>query len=217
VFGINASNISQIAYFKIRLNGNSDVAFVAYNNNAFNVDLILPTKLSSFSGKISSAGHDLNWQTVSESNTDKFIVERSTDASSFMAIGTVKAAGNSTSRLNYHFVATGAQGTAFYRLKMVDVDGKSTYSGTISLTSGTETTVKLTAYPNPASKSVFVKHPYTSGAGTIQVFNAQGLLVDQVRATGNQTRIEISQLNRGNYHVSFHSDGNRQITTLIVN
>src|SRR4029078_715436 len=37
VFGINSSNINQIAYFKIRLNGNSDVAFVAYNNKTFNV------------------------------------------------------------------------------------------------------------------------------------------------------------------------------------
>ena len=37
VFGINSSNIQNIAYFKIRLNGNSDVAFVAYNNKAFNV------------------------------------------------------------------------------------------------------------------------------------------------------------------------------------
>ena len=36
-FGINAANIGQVVYFRIRLNGNSDVAFVAYNNKTFNL------------------------------------------------------------------------------------------------------------------------------------------------------------------------------------
>ncbi len=36
-FGINASNINRVVYFRIRLSGESDVAFVAYNNKTFNV------------------------------------------------------------------------------------------------------------------------------------------------------------------------------------
>ena len=41
-FGINASNINQIVYFRIRLSGDSDVAFVAYNNKTFNLASTLP-------------------------------------------------------------------------------------------------------------------------------------------------------------------------------
>lgn len=40
-FGINASNINSIAYFKITLSGDSDVAFVAYNTTTINVSQVL--------------------------------------------------------------------------------------------------------------------------------------------------------------------------------
>ena len=41
VFGLDASNISDIAYFKINLNGNSDIAFVAYNATTITVQQVL--------------------------------------------------------------------------------------------------------------------------------------------------------------------------------
>jgi hypothetical protein len=40
-FGINAANIGNIAYFKIDLSGNSDVAFVAYNTTTVTVQQVL--------------------------------------------------------------------------------------------------------------------------------------------------------------------------------
>lgn len=41
-FGINASNIGNIAYFKITLSGTSDIAFVAYNSATISVQAVLP-------------------------------------------------------------------------------------------------------------------------------------------------------------------------------
>ncbi|MBL7699171.1 MAG: T9SS type A sorting domain-containing protein [Chitinophagaceae bacterium] len=40
-FGINASNISNVAYFKITLSGTSDIAFVAYNSATITVQAVL--------------------------------------------------------------------------------------------------------------------------------------------------------------------------------
>jgi hypothetical protein len=40
-FGINASNIGSIAYFKINLSGTSDIAFVAYNSTTITVQAVL--------------------------------------------------------------------------------------------------------------------------------------------------------------------------------
>ncbi len=40
-FGINATNIGQIAYFKITLSGDSDLAFVAYNATTINISAVL--------------------------------------------------------------------------------------------------------------------------------------------------------------------------------
>ena len=41
-FNINASNIGNIAYFKITLSGTSDIAFVAYNSATISVQAVLP-------------------------------------------------------------------------------------------------------------------------------------------------------------------------------
>jgi hypothetical protein len=41
-FGINASNIGNIAYFKITLSGTSDIAFVAYNSATISMQAVLP-------------------------------------------------------------------------------------------------------------------------------------------------------------------------------
>jgi len=47
MFGINASNISSIAYFKIVLSGDSDIAFVAYNTKTVSVNQILASPVGS--------------------------------------------------------------------------------------------------------------------------------------------------------------------------
>lgn len=40
-FGINSSNIADVAYFKINLSGTSDIAFVAYNSTTITVQAVL--------------------------------------------------------------------------------------------------------------------------------------------------------------------------------
>lgn len=216
VFGINASNISSIAYFKISLNGNSDVAFVAYNNSAFNVGLILPTKLTSFTATSANNAIDLNWQTASENNTSKFIVERSYDGSSFMPIGTVKAAGVSNIRRNYSFTAPAYNGRSYYRLKMTDLDGQSTFSTVVSVNSGASTDISVNIYPNPATSYAIVKHPFVSGSETIRIVNAQGVTVSQVKATVGQTKLDLSKVARGVYHVVYSSAAGNQALAFVA-
>ncbi|HTE25038.1 T9SS type A sorting domain-containing protein [Flavitalea sp.] len=205
VFGINASNIANIAYFKITLSGDSDVGFVAYNNKAFNVDLILPTTLKSFSGKPLNNGIQLNWQTASESNSDKFIVEKSLDGNAFVAIGSTKAAGNSNNLRQYSFMAPSNAGKSYYRIKMVDIDGKSKYSAVITINSGVPDSLVIAAYPNPSTGYTYIIHPSGSDKGTIRIYNGQGLILNQIRTSGEKTRLDLTHLATGNYHVVYDS------------
>jgi hypothetical protein len=58
---------------------------------------ILPIVLSDFTAVVNQGAVDLNWTTATESNSDHFAIQRSTDAGSTWAvIGTVAAAGNSS-------------------------------------------------------------------------------------------------------------------------
>jgi hypothetical protein len=64
--------------------------------------MILPVKLVSFTAMLSSNKKvDLEWVTASEINTSHFVIERSTDGSTFSDAGTVFAFGNTTEQKNY--------------------------------------------------------------------------------------------------------------------
>jgi hypothetical protein len=106
------------------------------NINAFVLKLappgVAPLTLLTFSAKaINDHEAVMQWGTAQEENTDKFIVERSSNQRDFASLGSVKAAGNSAMPRNYFFTdKTALTGTSFYRLKMMDNDGSFTYSET---------------------------------------------------------------------------------------
>src|SRR6202035_5154257 len=64
----------------------------------------LPLLLESFTATRVDTKGLLQWTTSQEVNSDKFIIEKSTDANHYNAIGTVKAQGNSSTTSNYQFI-----------------------------------------------------------------------------------------------------------------
>ena len=96
----------------------------------------LPVTLVSFSATNAGRKNLLEWETASEINNDKFIIERSVGGQDFKNIGFVYGQGNSNVLMHYSFTDTNPlQGINYYRLKQVDFDGKYTYSQIISATS----------------------------------------------------------------------------------
>ena len=96
----------------------------------------LPIKLKSFTAVNDHNTVLLKWETASEINSNYFEVERSDDAQFFQSIGKVKATTNTSSLTSYNYADTKAAssgGNIFYRLKMVDLDGTTRYSNTVSI------------------------------------------------------------------------------------
>ena len=86
---------------------------------------VLPVELTKFTGYNDGDVNVLNWTTASELNSLKFEVEKSLDAINFTYIGERPAAGNSSLPLNYSLVDEHPiVGNNYYRLKMIDMDGK---------------------------------------------------------------------------------------------
>ena len=218
-FGINASNISQIAYFKIRLSGTSDVAFVSYNQNAINMaNSILPVKLTSFSGKVVDNLVQLNWQTSSEMNSDRFVIESATDGTQFKSIDSVRAAGSSSASHEYKFAhAPVKAGTIYYRLKQVDRDGNIEYSRTVTVNYNPIVN-KISAYPNPTTSYMVINHPVAGNAEKLQVYSMNGLLVFQKNLAENsiQTRVELSSLPKGSYQAVLIKQNEKSSLKIIV-
>jgi hypothetical protein len=117
----------------------------------------LPLELVQFAvTKANKQDADADWTTMNESNIRDFDVQRSLDGRSFVKIGTVKAIGHSHTAQRYHFLdeklpVTIAQTIFYYRLKINELDGSSTYSPVQSVAFEGQRSSGITAevFPNP--------------------------------------------------------------------
>ena len=103
---------------------------------AVNYSSVLPLCVLEFKGWVNDDDAILNWKTDNESNTDKFIVERSINGTQYTAIGSVNSA-NTPGVHNYAYTDAdiNSLGTdiVYYRLKQIDIDGHYTYSKIVTL------------------------------------------------------------------------------------
>ena len=89
-----------------------------------------PLTLLSFTATPTEKEVTLHWQTEDEVDTDIFLLQRSPDATDFITIATLPAAGHARGqRLNYsHTDPTPLPGSNYYRLTTRDFDGSITRS-----------------------------------------------------------------------------------------
>lgn len=132
----------------------------------------LPLTLTNFSGQAAVAGNLLSWQTASEENTAYFEVQRTTaGVPAFEDLGQVPAAGNSSLPRQYSYTdafSGATHPTYSYRLKMVDQDGRYTYSPIVTLQSMVPS-LTVTVSPNPFLQpvSVSVGSPVAATANVV--------------------------------------------------
>ena len=195
--------------------GKPDIATANYASASVSIfqnkmGTTLPLQLTDFTGEIKNNHALLQWHTATELNTKYFTIEYAKDGVNFSGIGKTDAAGNSTAGHTYSFTHSNpSEGFNYYRLKMVDNDGKFTYSSVIKLLLDEENPSKMTVYPNPAGDYAFVKHPICRG--TIKVINMYGITVKTV-ITGNEstTKVGLGDLAAGYYKIEW-TDGIRMV------
>ena len=113
---------------------------------------VLPVQLTEFTATAQSTRVHLRWVTASELHNNRFEIERSVNARNFERVGTVAGQGTSNQGHTYAFLDTPpTAGLLYYRLRQVDTDGASTYSGV------------QTVQVEPAAKAVSVRPNPTAG------------------------------------------------------
>lgn len=156
----------------------------------------LPIELASFRGETLKDNNLLRWQTATEKNVEKYILERSLDGREWEKIGEVKATGNSSIVRSYSFNDIDPLERGYYRLKVFDNDGSISYSHVLFLERNSDASFTITQiFPNPASQNIFVH--YTSaneGEITYSILNMYGeeLLMGEKKGTTNQDYLELS-------------------------
>jgi len=110
----------------------------------------LPVALVKLEANYDNGIAHLFWKTEQEMNSSHFEIEHSSTGNYFHSLGTVKAAGTSNLEINYRFDDLKANGGLnYYRLKMIDTDGKFTYSNIAKVNVNINETFITTVYPSP--------------------------------------------------------------------
>ncbi|MFN0256915.1 glycosyl hydrolase [Pedobacter ureilyticus] len=154
---------------------------------------VLPVTLNNFTAKKQNNSEVLlKWETLSETNSHSFIIERSTDGLNFVSIGEQLAKGNATSLNSYSFVdRRPANGNNYYRLKQVDINNDFDYSAVEQVKMAIDNR-NLQVYPNPASSYVHLFGLESNKIHSYALFNILGLKVASGKVLN--ARIDLPQL-----------------------
>ncbi len=116
----------------------------------------LPVGLVEFKGKLTNEKNSLlQWSTSFEKNNKQFEIELSRDGNNFVQLDQVKSKGDAALGNAYNYLhARPARGMNYYRLKQVDIDGRSSYSNVISILVDGQHDPRPFVSPNPASESI---------------------------------------------------------------
>ncbi|MEO9021429.1 MAG: T9SS type A sorting domain-containing protein [Ginsengibacter sp.] len=191
---------------------------VTYTATTVELNIIagaLPLHLLSFTGSVLQNGRNqLQWKTANESNIDYFSIERSDNGNTFTQLLKQTAVGMGDN--SYEIVdANPLPGLNFYRLKIVDKDGKFTYSDIIRLKNNANSSFSV--FPNPAKNNLVVTHPAGDQQSFIRLVQADGKVVYRLTISVGaiQSSLDISKLTPGIYFVLVYA-GNTTNTFKVV-
>ena len=172
---------------------------------------ILPLKLISFTGRLINGNEAiLNWQSSGGLDGSRFEIAWSNDKRYWQTVGTIASTSND-SISSYSWKYSQPSLINFYRLKMIDIDGRFTYSPLIRV-NGSEKAVVI--YPNPAKNNVIISS-FSDKPATVVFLNSSGKIM--LRKTINEpvSSIDISKFTPGNYMIRIIRDNKATIYQLV--
>jgi hypothetical protein len=138
----------------------------------------LPVSLTNFSGNNTGNYNNLNWHVEQEDKLSHYELQKAADGNIFTTIKNIPSKNNTTA-YSYTYkdaIAENFSGTNYYRLKIIDTDGKYTYSKTIAITAKSGQSFKVT--DNFFTNQFTVKY-YTQQRQltSLKLYNGQGKLI----------------------------------------
>ena len=172
----------------------------------------LPLNLLSFKAGYDAGAVKAAWITTNEVNTLNFVVERSSNGTNFITVGSVVARNTAGSNSYTFSDVNPLQGISYYRLKMVDKDGLYKYSKVAVVNSKQMGTLSI--YPNPVVNELTIAHSAAKAGATLQILTIDGRKITTVTVGSGtvQTSIDVSKLAAGNYMLLFQNNGEISVT-----
>ncbi len=153
----------------------------------------LPVYVSSFIANKNNQSILLNWIVENEINFKQYEVELSLNGIDFKKLETIKA--NNQPSYQYQFTTTNNK--CFVRLKLVDNNGKFTYTNTIAVT----TKSLIDIYPNPTKNNVNIHlKKYDSNVSLI-IIDVNGKIIKKIENIFKDVAISTGEFVNGTYYI----------------
>lgn len=219
---VSNSGISDVAV-RTHADNTRTVYFLATNNGlgAFKSATPLPVTLTSFDASLVKGQSTLTWGTAAETNNKGFELYRATEGTDFKKIDFIAAKssnGNSATALTYTYVdRTAKAGVNYYKLKQLDLDGKSETFEKIVSVDVKLSTANVVVYPNPATSYVNVNLADDDYKNVkYDLFDLTGKKVLSEVAKASQQDVSVAALPAGVYYLKITKNGAEIKTAKII-
>ena len=163
----------------LNMTGSTDVNFTVANvtgSNAANRFMIvfeplkaLPVTFTSIKAYKQDKNINVEWRVDNEMNVKQYEVEKSTNGTQFSSIAVTAATANNGGSAVYVIAdASLVEGYNFYRVKSVDVNGKTSYTNVVKVLIGSMKQ-DITIYPNPITDGMIHLQLVNQPAGSYNI------------------------------------------------
>jgi hypothetical protein len=179
----------------------------------------LPVTLKEFRLVSQDTKVKLYWTVAQQKNASVYEIQKSTDGVSFSSIGKVNAFGNTLHNVNYDFPDDQFFKKSYYRLKMIEADGKYVFSNILTATPITNIN-KISVFPNPTKSFVNVNiGSRARDIAHIYIRNAAGSAIiakSYILSAGNNSlSINVNSLPAGTYFITIATQDNKLNQSLL--
>ncbi|MEO7047595.1 MAG: T9SS type A sorting domain-containing protein [Ferruginibacter sp.] len=161
----------------------------------------LPVTLLSFTVSNNGQKNQLSWKVANEHLLNYYELQRSLDGQNFSPVAEIKNAGVESYTYNDNIDASVAQ-VYFYWLKLVDADGKFTYSNIVAIK--IDAASPFIILPNPVHRILYVQATGANEHAVFQVMDAAGRKLREIKVTltaATSFSIDVSTLSKGMYYL----------------
>ena len=194
-----------ISSYSVIVNGTKNMVLEYYDNGGasrinFSVtSTSLPVTLVGFDiNAVTEDQTKLMWKATNAINFDHYVIQRSTDGQNFRDVHITPASeGTEANIREYSYTDTYAyNGDLYYRLMMVDLDGRTEYSKELSLKLHNTQSIKI--YPTIVDNDLFVETNTTLAGIRFELYDMGGNRVQTKDWSVLNGRQQVSVKGRGN-------------------
>lgn len=200
----------------------ADAVLAQANSSNLPLSPSQPVSLLAFQVNLKEKNAVLSWTTTNHYNFSHFIIEKSNDAKNYSEATILFADETSSVENSFKYkdnLLNNTEKTTYYRLKLVDINGKASYSETRMVRLIEENRVQISTFPNPAINEVRVMIPtdWQEKLVTYEIYSNAGVLMQryQNKQAAQVQQLNVQQLNSGNYLLKVNNGTTSTISNFV--